>query len=220
MVGIQHTIFATAAADDTVTVTWPPSGTDILTVVYGTAGLYGGSPPPEADTLTITNTSGSDAAYAYLNVTPDDAVTSTQVMSQPVQTGSTGLAGLYCRATLQATPTVLQNGYRLDYFNPTLRLIRFDSGSATVLATRDLTGYDSGYYTNPANAITYHLVDDGAGNDMTGWLSAPGRLDTLTVTSTGANTTSHASGRIGFLMFQNLPGAGTGVFDSYDAEWT
>ncbi len=201
--------------------TWPPSLTSFLTVVYGVASIHSSGGGVPNGSLDIFNNTGTDSAYVYLNSIPATTVTSRQAVSVPFWNVTPSLQGVYSRATLQATPTVLQNGYRGDYFLPILRILRFTAGVPTTLATLDLTGYAGGFYTNTGNGGTFNFVDNGPGNTMELWLSSPGQPDTTHVTATGAATTPFASGRIGFLSFVNIAGSGgPTAFSSYSAVYT
>jgi hypothetical protein len=203
---------------NSITVTWPEAPASVMTTVYGSNAIYAGSEPPPVGALEITNTSGSDSAYSYITTSPSAIVSSTQEAVTAYSIGNPLLQGLFCRGTLQASPTVLQNGYRFDFNGTELRLIEFNTGSPTVLDSENLTllspTYD--YYLTLGNDdVSFHMTDNGT--NLEGWLSAPGQPDTPHVTATD---TTHTSGRIGLVSFANISGAGSqNYWGSYSASW-
>lgn len=211
------------ARGNNVIVTFPPDPGLGLTTVYGTHVIYAGAPPPAVGSLQVDNTTGSDSAHTYVTALPSNIINSVQRAQSGYTVGSPLLQGMFARGSLQATPVVLHNGYRLDYTNPFIRLIRFDAGAATVLDSINLAALTPtfDYYLAVGNTdVTFHMTDLGSNNAITGWLTAPGQPDTPMVTATGAATLSYISGRIGFLSFFNVAGAGgPNYWTNYAASW-
>lgn len=216
----------TSAVSNGISLNWPSDPTSGLTTVYGTMRLAASTTVPDG-TLTIDNTTGLDSAHTYVTALPSTIKNSFQTAKSALLCFEPGLQGLFSRATLQATPVVLQTGYRGDFFrldasNANLRVIKALPGTGLLVkASVNLVGVGgmSYYYSFPQPTdVTMHMdtIDSGGNVVVNFWMSAPGKSDTPVCTWT--DTSPIASGRIGFLSFANP------VFDnfwsSYAATWT
>lgn len=219
MSGVHHTLYGIPAAGNTINITWPPGdGTD-FTTVYGTHTIYAGSAPPAVGSLQVTNTSGSDSAFTYvtaLSAVINDSVfsaLSTQLVGSPL------LQGLFLRGVLNATPTVLDSGWRFDLSTGQLRLIRFDPGSHSTIDFFNLASASPTYdhYISTAFDVSFNM--SASGGTVEGWLSAPGQPDTPHVKTTTAS--SSETGRIGMVSFYNVAGAGgPNYWGTFSATWS
>lgn len=203
--GIPGCMIPSVALSETIiNNTFPPDALSIYSTIYGTQRLTSGGGIVPSGTLAIFNTNGTDSAHTFVTAFSTQITSSVQTATTPYYVGGFQGSGIFSRATLASTPVIEFSGYRFDYVSSAIRIIRFDAGAPTVLASLTIT---APYFLGAGMPLTFHF--NTAGVNYEGWLSAPGQADTAHITATSA---FYAKGRIGFLSFANYAGVGADTY--------
>lgn len=201
-------------------ISWPPATGLDLTTVFGTHSIFPGPPNPAVGSLLVTNTSGGDSAYTYVTAL-SSAIRDSSINARSASMAAQAprVQGLWCRGVLNASPTILDSGWRSDLLTGALRLVRFNPGSNSLADSVNLSAlsptYDH-YLTSFVSDVTFNMLANGP--TVESWLTCPGQPDTPHVKTTSASTTE--VGRIGFFSFFNFGGAGgSNYWATFSATW-